>query len=224
MRIFMDQNACDVQAGSVSQALAGAAAVARERGRAIVDVVIDGRHCAANQLDHATLRTSSASEIRLTTADCRQLVRQAFDDAASALSEADRLQQSAAELIQADRAPQAMEQLAQALEIWSNVRAAVLMGTEMAGIDLYAEAGSDGQRAGGNQAIVTALSEQLRSLRAALTSNDIVAVSDTLLYDLPGVVTAWRGMLCDLQKRVGDERGTSSEKTRTRAKPKRQQT
>jgi hypothetical protein len=94
MRIFMDETACDVQAGTVSQALAGAAAVARERGRAIVDVVIDGQHCAADRLDYANLRGSIAREIRLTTADCKQLVRQAFDDAASALAEADRIQQT----------------------------------------------------------------------------------------------------------------------------------
>jgi hypothetical protein len=221
MRIFIDETACDVRAGSVSQALAGAAAVARERGRAIVDVVIDGRHCAADGLDYEQLRGVAASEIRLTTADCRQLVRQAFDHAAAALSEADRLQQAAAELIQADQGQEAMQRLGEALNIWSNVRAAVLMGAEMAGIDLFAEAG-DGKGNGGNQAVVTALSERLRSLREALTNRDTVALADTLLYDLPDVIAAWRAMLCDLQQRVGGEtRPGSTGKAKARAKVKR---
>ncbi len=213
----MDETACDVETGSISKALAGAAAVARERGRAIVDVVIDGRPCAAEGLDHERLRGAAASEIRLTTADCRQLVRQAFDDAATALSEADRLQQTAAELLQADRAQEAMQRLGEALDIWSNVRAAVLMGAEMAGIDLFAEAGN-GQ--GGTQATVTALSERLRSLRQSLTQGDTVAVADTLLYDLPEVITAWRAMLCDLQERVGDGKARAGVKGETRVKAK----
>jgi hypothetical protein len=182
-------------------------------------VVIDGQRCGADRLDLAHLRGSSAREIRLTTADCRQLVRQAYNDAATALRDADRLQQSAAELLQADQAPQAMQKLAEALDIWANVRAAVLMGAEMSGIDLFAET-DDTRGDGGNQAVVTALGDRLRSLRQSLQNNDTVALADTLLYDLPDVIGAWRAMLCDLQNRVGD---APPAKVKARAKAKRQQ-
>jgi hypothetical protein len=197
MRVYLDDAMCDVETASIPQALAGAAVVARERGRAIVDVVIDGRQFAAEALDQERLATANAKEIHLTTADCAQLVRQAFDDAGVALAEADRLQQTAAELLQADRVIDAMQRLGEALAIWSNVRAAVLMGAEMAGLD--ATSGEGG-------ATIAGLSERLQSLRTALQQQpaDPVALADTLMYDLPEVITAWRAMLCDLRQRVAD--------------------
>ncbi len=193
MRIYLDDAACEtLQADSVAQAVDAAAALARNKGRTIVDVMVDGRRWNADRIDSDEARAKSpAKEIRLASADPRDIVCEAFADAANALSDIDQLQQDAARMLQADKAQQAMERLGQAIDLWGSVHQAVTMGAAMIDLDLSPQ-----------RETVERLTSQLKSMRSALEQRDTVALADTLLYDLPEVATEWRALLHTLRERV----------------------
>ena len=207
MRVLLDENTCDVSADTVSQAIAAAAALAEARGRMIVEVLVDGRAWTGEALDRLD-DSVSADELRLTSADTKQLICDTFADAAVALTDAERLQQSAAELLQADRAQAAMEKLHEALSIWSSVQQAVTMGVELAEIDLdqagvaSADASSSAKPSGN---AIDALNQQLQIVHQALESKDTVALADALMYQLPDVVRQWQGWLGQLQTHIRRE-------------------
>lgn len=193
MRIFLDDAACEnIHADSVAQAVNAAATLARQRGRAIVDVIVDGRKWDADRIDSAEANTTGkVREVRMASADPLMLVCEAFADAADVLGEIDRLQQTAAEMLQADKGQVAMERLGHALELWGSVHQAVAMGATMADIDLTPQ-----------QPVIERLTHQLRSVRTSLEGRDVMALADTLLYDLPEVVNEWRALLHTLRERV----------------------
>jgi hypothetical protein len=191
MQIYLDEQRCDVHADSVAEAVTAAARIATARGRTITDVLVDGRRWNAEALGAAQAQDTAADEVRLSSANARDLVCQTFSDAAHALTEASELQRHAAELLQADRMADAMGDLGRAMEIWGSVHQAVDMGAEMAALDLEPHRG-----------VIDGLAERLRSMRGALEQRDIAALADTLLYDLPDVVTEWRSLLHELTERV----------------------
>lgn len=203
MRVYLDDHPCDVAAGSVSQAIAAVAEMVAAAGRMIVEVRVDGALVGAQALSAAD--QSTPNEIQLTSANTLELVCDTLQDASDALDDADHLQRSAAEHLQADEVPQAMEKLESAIGIWMSVQRAVVLGSEMAGIDLI-EAPRQANQSIDNRpragTLIEDLTAQLRTMRSALESKDTVALSDTLLYDLPQVVQRWRGLLDDLGRRV----------------------
>src|SRR2546422_888714 len=86
MRVTLDQMMCDVKAESVEDAIAAAANLAQQRGRMIVEVLVDGELWTG---DSAALAVAStvASDIQLTSADPIALVCETFDQASAALPE-----------------------------------------------------------------------------------------------------------------------------------------
>ena len=218
MRVLLDENPCDVGAGNVRQAITAAAALVEADGRMIVEVRVDGQTWTGEALD-TIADDATADEVRLTSADPIQLICDTFSDAAIALTDADQLQQSAAELLQADQTQAAMEKLNEALSIWSSVQQAVSMGVELAEIDLNKRtppSKSSRQAVGNSKSgssafpspavpmanVVDSLNQQLRLVRQALESKDTVALADALLYQLPDVVRQWQGWLSDLQAQI----------------------
>lgn len=192
MRIYLDDAACDaIRADSVTVAIAAAAELARQRGRTIVDVIVDGRRWNADRIGSKEASIAgTANEIRLCSADPCALACEAFDDAAGVLSEIDRLQQAAAESLQTDRTAAAMDDLAKAIDLWGSVHQAVTMGSSMAEIDLAP-----------HHTTIEQLTAHLRGMKSALQTRDSVALADTLLYDLPEVVSQWRALLHELRER-----------------------
>lgn len=193
MRVYLDQSVCDVPAtSSIAAAVNAAAALARQRGRTIVDVMVDGNHWPVERLDgDDARRAGGATEVRLASADSRDLICQAFADASGVLAEIDQLQQTAAELLQADRGVEGMNRLGSALDLWASVHQAVVMGSAMAGLDLEPQ-----------RVAIERLSENLRGMREALERRDTVALADALLYDLPEVITQWRSLLHEISEAV----------------------
>ena len=203
MRVLLDEHLCDVKVDSVGAAIAAASALAQEKGRLIVEVLVDGQSWNGGQTDEE-LSSARANEVRLTSVEPTDLVCRTFEDASLALADADALQQAAAELLQANQTTPAMEKLNEALSIWSAVRQAVVMGHEVMGgaLDLSKGQSADRDAQASMAQIINQLNAQLRAIRAALELGDTVALSDTLLYDLPPVVSEWRGMLIDLQAQL----------------------
>ena len=202
MRVLLDDQPCETKATTIGEAIAGAAAIAEERGRVVVEVCIDGAAWTARELGSPDLNRGTADEISLFSADLRELVAKTLTDAADALTGADDLQRAAAKAIQANKHAPAMEKLGEALSIWSSVREAVVKACEATRIDLEALRIGDESV----QTSVDLLHDRLRTVRAALEADDPVALSDTLLYELPEAVVAWREMIHGLvdHVRAGD--------------------
>ena len=92
MQILLDDIPCNVEARTVGEAIEGGADLARDRGRLIVDVTVDGSQLSEADLASPAQQTRTAQVVRLVTADPVELVRQTLDDAREALAEADELQ------------------------------------------------------------------------------------------------------------------------------------
>jgi hypothetical protein len=198
MRILLDESECDLQVDSIGEAIAAAAELAREDGRMVVEVVVDGRTWTASDLDSPELTTESADEVHLTTADPRQLVTSALADAVEALGRVLALQSDAAELLQGGNQATALQRLGEAVGLWLTVQQAIVQCSEIAGVNL------DECSAAGRSAIelVEELGRHLGTLRDQLQAGDVSAVADTLLYDLPDVVEQWRELLAEMQRKV----------------------
>jgi hypothetical protein len=203
MNVLLDDQPCQFDAASVGEAITAAASLAEARGRMIVEVLVDGRALSQSDLDEPSNQTmrGSAGEVRLSSALPTELVRATFQDAAGALSEADALQQSAAGMIQAGQVTQAMDKLAEALSIWSSVQQALVLGAPAAGINLETELAAIGR-----EQALSQLNQHLKAIRDALQTRDPVGLADTLLYDLPDVVSQWRSLLHALAERLASPR------------------
>jgi hypothetical protein len=202
MRVLLDEQSCDIEATSISEAIRGAAALAQDRGRLIIEVFVDGQRWDEAQLSSESLCAGSAVEVRCTTADRKALVLRTLGDASEVLTAADELQREAAELIQTDQAAQAKERIAEAVNIWLTVLEAVARSAEALEMDLDTVIGAAGEPL---PRIVARLKDRLQTLRTAVQSEDPASISDTLLYELPEVVSEWRELLTDMQDHIEGE-------------------
>lgn len=199
MRILLDGHPLEnITAESVKEAIDVAANVTRESGRMIVEVIVDGQKWNDEQIQVELEGSSIADEVRFNSADTRQLVSSAFQDSIDALAEADNYQRAAAELIQADKTPEAMEKLNDALLIWQSVQKAVMIGVEIADLDITDDNDLETSITGA----IERLNQQLTTVKEGLKTDDPIGISDTLLYDLPEVVQEWRSLLHELSERV----------------------
>lgn len=201
MQILLDENVCDVAADTVEEAIAVCADLVEAQGRMIVDVQVDGARWSEEELASTENQSTTAQVVELTSADPAQLVLQTFQDAAEALTDADELQQEAAQLLQSDQRTICMDKMGEALSIWLSVQQAIVKGSQVIGLQLD-EVTVDGTP------IVTSivqLNEQLRMLRTALEQDDQIALADALLYEFPDIVREWQGILEHLQTLVDQE-------------------
>lgn len=210
MRVLLDDSLCQMEVDNVGQAIAAAAVLAEERGRMIVEVMVDGEHWTEVQLNESATHSRTAHEIRLTSADPDDLVCAAFRDASRALTDANTMQQKAAELLQAGEIAQAMEPLQDAISIWLSVQQALLMGLELTSLEIEGASSEpefplptdSDSPSPFFKAMIDELNGRLRQMHDALAAQDTVALADTLLYELPAVVTRWQDLLDDLQEQI----------------------
>ena len=201
MQILLDENVCDVAADTVEEAIAVCADLVEAQGRMIVDVHVDGERWSEEELGSTENRSTTAQVVELTSADPAQLVLQTFQDAAEELTNADELQQEAAQLLQSDQRTICMDKMGEALSIWLSVQQAIVKGSQVIGLQLD-EVTVDGTPI---LTSIVQLNEQLRMLRTALEQDDQIALADALLYEFPDIVREWQGILEHLQTLVDQE-------------------
>ncbi len=198
MQILIDDLPCDLDANTVGEAIEGAADLARDRGRLIVDVTVDGNRWTEADLASTGRQAQTAQVIRFASAEPTELVRQTFTDAGNALTDADELQREAAELLQSDKVAVAMDKLGEAISIWLCVQKAIVSGAQLMGLDL------DTVTVGGKPLAeaIRRLTERLGDVRNGLKKGNVIELADTLLYEFPPIVEEWRGLLAELQERI----------------------
>ncbi len=198
MRVLFDEQPDLVKAKSVSEAVRAGIALAEENGRMIVEVLVDGEPWSDEAMVEASGEAGRGEEVHIVTAEPTELVSQVFADAFDALPLAGERQREAGELLESGGQAEAMVKLGEALSIWQSVQQAVLMGAEVANIDL--EQPTPG---GLNPAVlIQQLSGKLELLRDALENEDPLGLSDTLMYDMPEIVEQWRMFLTELRQSV----------------------
>jgi hypothetical protein len=195
MKVLLDDMPCNVNAATVGEALDAASTLAEQKGRLIVDVSVDGMPWTESELSRPECTAGGADVVRFTSAAPLDLVRQTFADAEDALIEADELQRETAELLQADQRAVSLDKLNEAIAIWLQVQEAIVKGSQLVALKLDDVALP---RPIGES--INDLNGRLESIRGALTQEDVIALSDTLLYEFPAVVEEWRGILQELQR------------------------
>jgi hypothetical protein len=205
MRILLDEHVCDVQADTVADAIAAASALAQERGRLVVEVMVDGRQWTREDFDAMEAGEASprADEVHLTSAEPRELVIGVFTDARQAIADATALQSEAAEMLQAGELQPGLKTLNEAITIWQSVQQAVADAARMVALDL----GANTAQGATASAAFSRLGTLLRTLCDQLETTDVSGLADTLLYDMPEVAEQWRIVLAAMIEEVSANGG-----------------
>ncbi len=198
MQILIDDLPCDMDANTVGEAIEGAADLARERGRLIVDVTVDGARWTQAELASTRRHAQTAQVVWFSSAEPTELVRHTFAAAVDALTEADELQREAAELLQSDKGTVAMDKLGEAISIWLGVQEAIVSGTQLLGLDLETVTIGDKPFPEATRRLIN----RLDAVRSGLKQSNQIELADTLLYEFPPIVEEWRHLLAELRERI----------------------
>ncbi len=197
MRILLDSQPCSVDAASLGEAIMVANDIAEERGRLVVEVLVDGMLLSDQELQEPALLESSPESVELKTTTAMALLSETFSSAAEAILEAEKIQGDAARLLQGSDALDGMKLLSTALGTWMEVHEAVVKGLLLAGEDPETLE-IDHIRL---TDAIASLQARLTELREAIATEDSSAICDCLLYEFPEVSEAWATLLGGLAHR-----------------------
>lgn len=187
MAIYLDGRAVRLAGDDLRALLEDAQKTAGREGRVIVEVELDGRLLIGDELEKAADASIASSEVRLTSAEPRELASSTLEQVREGLAEAKRAATEAAELLQSDKRGEAMKRIARAVELWQQAQHAIDATTGLVGIKLEDRA-FDGKPVA---AFGEGLAKQLASLKDLLTANDTLALADSLAYEWPETIDRW---------------------------------
>jgi hypothetical protein len=202
MQVFVDDQPVTVASPTLAAALAAAKQSAHERGRVVIDAVLDGVSVPDELLSSPTQDEFVGSDVRFATADPALLVGETLRGVADALEEAKADHVRAAELIQQGRIEDAMNRLTVAFGVWEQARTAVINGSALLGVALPAMRTDeiDAEKA------VADLAGRLGEIKRAFVAQDWSGLSDILAYDMPEQGSAWQRLLRGIAERVVEDR------------------
>lgn len=161
-------------------------------GRLLVSVAINGQPCQGAELDERQHRQLVPGDQIDFASEQRQVVcAQALRGIATGLHEAVQAQPRIADEIQAGHVAEGVRQVGDLLRIWHAVTNALAQCTELMGRDLTRVEFND-QPVG---QYLDTLVDQLRQLRDALETRDVVLLGDLLHHDLPALCQTWHDLL-----------------------------
>jgi hypothetical protein len=187
MAVFLDDEPVTLPGEALGAVVEAAQTQLGPAGRIVVEVQLDGRTLPADDLAAHAATAVTESEVRLYSADPRELAADALDQVRGRLAQVRDDQEAAADLLQQDRVTEAMQTVGRCIEGWLQTQQTVQLAGSLAKVDLAAVRVDD-------QPITDAMNgliEALKSLRDALVNRDTVALSDTLSYEWPAHVDAW---------------------------------
>ncbi|MEX0886433.1 MAG: hypothetical protein WD009_08345 [Phycisphaeraceae bacterium] len=194
MPIFLDDTRTELAGDDLADVLEAARTHLAPRDRVVVEVEIDGQTVPASDLEHVASQRIAGREIRLTSADPRQLVGDTLLQVQDRLEDARKVHEHAAERLQADDPADAMQSLSEAIEIWIQTQQTVLHASMLLGLDLDALTVADERF----DQLTARLLERLQSLKAHLESQDTVALADELAYEWPPTIDRWQQLVTTL--------------------------
>jgi uncharacterized protein (DUF2267 family) len=200
MRILLDDSETTITAETIGDGLEKAAFLAHQRGRLIVEVEVDGVHWTEEDLAAPESTRRTAVELKLLTAHPGELLQETFVQSADAVEKLDELQRESAHALQSGANKLGYDKLLEALSVWAAVQTALTRGLSMGVVspESIASSGID------FDAAVKALDARLRTLKQAMSAQDVVALCDELLYEFPPVIRMFVDLLRALARAAGD--------------------
>ncbi len=201
MALYVDDIEVDWPGQRLGELLQSATERLEPSGRIIVEVTVAGVPLVGDDLVARREEEVGEQEVRLATADPRELTLSTLAQVREGLEGIRGDQEQAAELFQKDEPAEALKRVGAVLQAWLHVQEAVLHSARLAAIDLDAF-DVDGTPV---KAMTDNLLEQFTQLKEQLTNGDLVGVADALAYEWPATVDQWDRLLETLIERIGDE-------------------
>ncbi len=191
MPVYLDDQVVELGGGPLSSILRAASDRLRPDGRIIAEVRLDGETVPAEEFETRPLPDVASADLRLYSANPRDLAIDALEHVRDRLAAAREIQAAAADLLQQDKAAEALAQVGEANDAWIQAYRAVLLAADAGGIDLNT------LRVGGDPAssCVIDLVRSLTGLKETLTHHDTVALADALAYEWPGTTDRWDALV-----------------------------
>jgi hypothetical protein len=187
MTIYLDGEPVALGGANLDEVLAQARVYLQGSGRVVVEVQVDGQALTGKDLDSRLHADLGQAELRLASADPRELSLTALQAVRTKLAESTAAQGDAADAFQRDDYPRAMQVLGQAMQVWNQGPQAIVNAAQMASLPL-GEITVEGQTM---DALAMDLVERLKAIRDRLAAKDTVALADALVYEWPGVTARW---------------------------------
>ena len=188
MRILLDGSHCkDLDATTVGEAIEAACNRAQQLGRVVIQVDVNQRTLEPDQLRDPETISSTAEEVALTSLEPVGLLRQTLALGVDALQAANERFAMAAHAIQAGEAEKATTSLKEGIEFWQTVDEHVLREA----VPMVQQLSTNAPPKSEFDALVSELEDALGSIKQAISSGDLAALSDSLLYEFPDTSQRW---------------------------------
>lgn len=198
MQIYVDDKMVEVDGGTLDEILDIAQSMSENEDRIVVEVIVDGEGLDQDALEALLDQKMTASEIRLMTADPKELAVTALGDTQGMLRETQRVQGEIATLLQTDDASRAFASMQEVLGAWSAAQEAVTNASDLMEMNL------DELNVGDTRAIdiIHQLGNQLTEMHQLLNDQDHVGLSDMLGFELKDTADAWIEMIEALSNKI----------------------
>lgn len=188
MRILLDGSQCDdLNATTIGEAIEGAYERARQLGRIVVQVDVNERTLDAEELGDPRVIGTVADEVALTSLEPAGVLLSSLELGMQALTAANEQFAEAARSIQAGEPDKATAPLQEGIELWRTVDEHVLREAVPMVLDTSANAPSKSEFEG----LLAELQGALGSIKQTISSGDLAALSDSLLYEFPVTAERW---------------------------------
>lgn len=187
MVVYIDEELIDIQSCGLGLVLQEAKKHLAASGRVVIEVEVDGRQLEYDALAELERSSIDESEVRLTSADPRDVAVAALCEVRKHLASTKQDHHLAAEMLQQDNQAEAVGKIASLVTVWQRTHRAVIESSALMGVDV-------GMLTVGEQTaedVVGTLAEHLKTLRDLLQARDTVGLSDVLLYEWPEVIARW---------------------------------
>lgn len=172
---------------------------ARDRGRVVVQIDVDGRPIAMDQLRDEGFLSEGAELVEVTSLTEREMLLAALELGRNAIEVSQVHFTRSAELIQAGDRPAALAELGTGIELWRTVEGTVFRDAvpkvPLASLEARLETH------------LAELRTALETMSTAVGTGDLVALSDALMYEFPRTSATWTEFLGECMRSV-EEQGT----------------
>lgn len=187
MAIYLDDKPTALKGSCLGEILASVTKGLAGDGRVVVEVMLDGKVLVGDELGEHQDTSLDDAELRLTSADPKELAVVTLGQIREHLPQASALHEQAAQQLQQDNAPEALKNVGAAIEVWMQTQEAVLGAAGVVGLSLDQVTVDDEPMTSFTDELIT----QLNSLKELIVAGDTVALADTLAYEWPPIVHRW---------------------------------
>ncbi len=208
MRITLDGSQCeDLNPTTVAEAIEGGCARAHQLGRIVVQIEVDDRTLDAAELGDPIITAGTAEAVALTSMEPTEVLKATLDLGRNAVEAANEQFAEAARHLQAGETAQATAPLQEGLELWQTLDEHVLR--EAVPAVLASGPNAPTEEAFGR--LVAELEIALKTIKQAVASGDLTALSDCLLYEFPETTKSWIEFLTRCSNALGTKEQETTE-------------